>query len=74
MLVLSIITLGIASVAAFLSLNTKEEVFKVSMVCTSIIFTVLTLAIAPWFLKLMIVAIPFALDKLNNRSTEKSIN
>ncbi|OKH24826.1 riboflavin synthase subunit alpha [Hydrococcus rivularis NIES-593] len=74
MLVLSLITLAIASVAAFVSFNTREEVVKAAMGFTAVIFSFLTLLLAPWALKLAIVAIPLALDRINNWSTEKSIN
>lgn len=74
MLVLSLITLAVASVATFVSFNTREEVVKTAMGFTAVIFSFLTLLLAPWALKLAIVAIPLALDRINNWSTEKSIN
>jgi hypothetical protein len=74
MLVFSLITLFIASIAAFLSLSTKEEVFKAAMVCAAAIFMFLTLVLAPWLLKLAIVAVPLAIDRINKWSTEKSTN
>lgn len=74
MLVLSLVTLLIASVSAFLSLNTQEEVVKVSTGFASVLSLFLTLIVAPWILKLSIVAIPLILDRLNSSSTKQSIN
>jgi hypothetical protein len=71
MLVLSLVTLTIASLSAFLSLKTQEDVVKAAMACTAIIAIFLTLVLAPWLLKLTIVAIPVAIGKLNNWSAEK---
>ncbi|MDJ0599420.1 MAG: riboflavin synthase subunit alpha [Crocosphaera sp.] len=74
MLIISLITLAIASVSAFLSLNLKEDVVKVSMGCVAVLSSLLTLIFAPWALKLSIVAIPLVIDRLNNLTTEKSPN
>jgi hypothetical protein len=74
MLILSLITLAIASISAFVSLNAKEEVFKVAMACLAIVSIFLTLVLAPWELKLFLVAIPFAIARFNHRSTEKPTN
>lgn len=74
MLAISLIALAVASISAFLSLNTKEDVFKAAMACTAIIFAFLTLILAPWQLKLIIVTIPLVIERIGNRSTEKSIN
>lgn len=74
MFILSLITLAIASISAFVSLNAKEEVFKVAMACLAIVSVFLTLVLAPWELKIILVAIPFAIARFNHRSTEKSTN
>ncbi|ACK65289.1 hypothetical protein PCC8801_1223 [Rippkaea orientalis PCC 8801] len=72
MLILSLMTLAIASGSAFVSLNVKEEVIKAAMGCTAVLSFLLTLICAPWLLKLTIVAIPLViLDRLNNKTTEK---
>ncbi|WP_013323709.1 hypothetical protein [Gloeothece verrucosa] len=71
MLVLSILSLIIASLAAFLSLNTEEEIVKVASGCTAVLLILLTLLVAPWLLKLVLVAVPLLWDRLNNRSTQK---
>ncbi len=65
MLVPTIMTLSIASAAACLSINTKEEVVKVAMAFVAILFLVLTLVFAPWIVKLIVMAIPIGLEKLN---------
>lgn len=74
MLVLSLITLLVASVSTFLSLNTQEDVFKAAMGCSAVISLLLTLFFAPWVLKLAIIAIPLVIDKFNDLSTERSLN
>ncbi|MCU0537318.1 MAG: riboflavin synthase subunit alpha [Hydrococcus sp. Prado102] len=83
MFVLSLIALAIASISAFVSLNAKEEVFKVAMACLAIVSVFLTLILAPWEIQLIVVAIPLAIAqgaapkaiaKFNHRSTEKSMN
>lgn len=71
MLAISLIALAVASISAFLSLNTKEDVVKAAMACVAIIFAFLTLILAPWPLKLIIVAIPLMVERIYNRSTEK---
>ncbi|HAC65849.1 MAG TPA: riboflavin synthase subunit alpha [Cyanothece sp. UBA12306] len=73
MLMLSLITLLIASVSAFVSLNVQEEVLKAAMGCSAILSCLLTLVFAPWIIKLAIVAIPIVIvDRLSHRTTEKS--
>lgn len=74
MLLASLITLTIASVSAFLSFNVREEVVKATMGCVALLSFLLTLLLAPWVLKLSIVAVPLIIDRLNNRTTEKSLN
>ena len=74
MLVPSLMTLAIASVAACLSINTKEEVFKAAMGFTSVLALFLTLLFAPWVLKLAIVAVPLTLDKFNSWAAEQLDN
>ncbi|MEL4894028.1 riboflavin synthase subunit alpha [Crocosphaera sp. Alani8] len=72
MLVISLITLAIASVSAFLSISLKEDVVKVSMGCVAVLSSLLTLIFAPWVLKLSIVAIPLVIDRVNRLTTEES--
>ncbi|WP_107667666.1 riboflavin synthase subunit alpha [Cyanothece sp. BG0011] len=74
MLIISLITLAIASVSAFLSYNLKEDVVKAAMGCVAILASLLTLLFAPWILKLSIIAIPLVIDRLNHLTTEESPN
>jgi len=74
MLVPSIMTLTIATAAACLSINTKEEIVKVAMASTALLSALLTLIFAPWEIKLLIMVIPLVLDKLNNWSIGKNSN
>jgi hypothetical protein len=59
MLVPSLITLAVAALAACLSLNTQEEIVKVAMAFTSVVGVLLTLMVAPWVIKLLLISIPF---------------
>ncbi|ACK70798.1 hypothetical protein PCC7424_2377 [Gloeothece citriformis PCC 7424] len=74
MLVISILTLLIASISAFLSLNTQEEIVKVSSGFMSALLFFLTLIVAPWPLKLGLISIPLLWTRLSNWSTQKGIN
>jgi hypothetical protein len=74
MLVISLITLVVASASAFLSLNIQEEVFKVATSCFAILSFFIALFLAPWTLKLAIFAVPLLIEKLNKWSTESSLN
>jgi hypothetical protein len=65
MFVPSLMTLGMASVAFFLSINSKEEIVKVAMASVALICLVLALVFAPWIVKLVIMAIPLILEKMN---------
>jgi hypothetical protein len=70
MLVPSLVTFTLATVAALFSINTKEEVFKVSMGFISALSALLTLIFAPLIVKIFIVIVPLVLDKLNYWSTD----
>jgi hypothetical protein len=65
MLVPSLVTLTVATITAFFSLNSEEEVFRVAMGFASALSVILTLIFAPWLVKLIVVAIPLVLDKIN---------
>lgn len=71
MLVLSLVSLAIATVTTCLSLNSQEEVFKVAMGFTALLFTVLTLFFVPWELKLLVILVPLILERLANQSAER---
>ena len=74
MLVTSLITLVLATVATFFSINTDEEVFKVAIGFAAVLSALLTLIFAPWIVKLVVIAVPLVLDKLNYWKTEDSNN
>lgn len=63
MLVTSLMTLGVASIATVLSINCKEEIIRVSAASVAVLAGVLALIFAPWELKLLAIAIPLGLDK-----------
>jgi hypothetical protein len=64
MLVPSLVSLTLATVAALFSVNTKDEVFRVSMIFVSGLAVFLTLIFAPLIVKVIIVVFPFVLEKL----------
>jgi hypothetical protein len=63
MLVPSLMSLAIASVAVCWSVNTKEEIIKVSMAGIAILCLFLSLWFAPWIIKALLLAAPLAIDK-----------
>lgn len=65
MLVPSLISLAIASLAFCLSVNTTEEVIKVAATVLAGFCVILSLIFAPWMVKLALLAIPFLSQKLN---------
>jgi hypothetical protein len=69
MLVLSLVSLGVTLGAIYLSFRIKDDVFRMAMGFTAVLFGFLTLVCAPWLLKLVVIAIPFVLG-LNRWSTE----
>lgn len=72
MLLHSLLTLGIATVATYLSFNAQEEVFKVAMAFTALLFGLFTLFLAPWEIKVFIVILPLVLDKFTGWLTGNS--
>ena len=65
----SLITLGITACAMCLSINTKEEIVKVSTASIALFTGFLTLCFAPWMIKLTVVAVPLVLDRINHWSS-----
>ncbi len=60
-----LISLSIASVAVCLNINTQEEIVKVTAGFIALLCLFLSLFFAPWFLKLLILGLPLAMDKLH---------
>jgi hypothetical protein len=65
MLVPTVLSLSVTTVATCLSINTQEEVVKAAMACLAVLGLVATLFFAPWIVKLIVMIVPFALEKLN---------
>jgi hypothetical protein len=74
MLVPSIVTLAVATITALFSINTEEEVFKVTMGFVSILSALLTLIFVPWTVKVIVLVVPILLDKFNYWSLGKPNN
>lgn len=71
MLVLSLISLAIATLTACLSIYSQEEVFKVAMAFTALLATVLTLFFVPWELKLLVILVPLGIEKMADGSAQR---
>ncbi|MGF1479064.1 MAG: riboflavin synthase subunit alpha [Cyanophyceae cyanobacterium] len=74
MLFLSLVSFAIATVTACLSVISQEEVVKVAMAFAALLASLTTLFLAPWVIKLLIMSIPFGLDKMSKRSAENFTN
>lgn len=68
MLIPSLMSLAIATVATWASVNTEEEVFQAAMGLTALLSALLTLFFAPWLLKLLIVAVPLFRERIKDFS------
>ena len=66
MLMLSLVTLSVAALLLYISSRINDDVFKAGMRFTSIAFFLTTLFCAPWILKCIVIAIPFAVVKLDS--------
>jgi hypothetical protein len=67
MLVSCLVALAFAGAALFLSLNTTEEMVKIAAIGLAGLCVVLSLYFAPWMVKILILAIPFLLDRLSGK-------
>lgn len=72
MLITSLITFVIATVAAWGSINTEEEVCQAALGLISVLSTILSLFFAPWLIKVVIVAIPLLWEKVKPFSLGRS--
>ncbi|NEN98218.1 MAG: hypothetical protein F6K50_22685 [Moorea sp. SIO3I7] len=57
-------TLMIASVAIYLCVKTTEEIVKVAAAITALICLFVSLFFVPWPIKLLILILPFFIEKL----------
>ncbi|MEM1366965.1 MAG: riboflavin synthase subunit alpha [Cyanobacteria bacterium P01_H01_bin.15] len=64
MLVLSIFSLVVATVATLGSLKTQEDVVRPVLGVIAVLAIVVTLCCAPWVMKLSLLALPFVLETL----------
>lgn len=62
--------LGITAIAACWSFTTKEEIVKVAMAFVAVLAGFVTLCCVPWVIKVVIVAIPLLLDRMNAWSAD----
>ncbi len=73
MLVISLISLSIALLCTFLSLNLQDEVFRVAIRCTAILACLFTLIVAPWELKLTLMAVTILFEKFDRWLSKSSV-
>jgi hypothetical protein len=66
MLVSSLMTLGIASVAVFFSMNTSEEIVKVATACVAGLCFFFSLVFEPVIIKLAVIAVPLLGKRLQS--------
>ncbi|AFZ35496.1 hypothetical protein Sta7437_1942 [Stanieria cyanosphaera PCC 7437] len=71
MLALSLVSLGIATGAIYISYKIQDDVFKVAMNSTALLFFVITLICSPWLLKMIVATIPLIFIRLNPWFMEK---
>lgn len=66
MIVSSLMTLGIASVAVFFSMNTSEEIVKVATAFVAGLCLFFSLFFAPVIIKLAVIAVPLLGKRLQS--------
>jgi hypothetical protein len=73
MLVSSLVMLGVATLATYLSLNFfQDDVFRAAMALTAILFVIFALTIAPLPLQIvLVVATTLVFERLNNWLSQK---
>jgi hypothetical protein len=70
-----LVNLALTGVAVYLTFNTQEEIIKVAAAFVAIISLFLCLFFAPLFLKLLIVTLPFILEKFRrNESIQENVD
>jgi hypothetical protein len=74
MLVLSLLSLVLASLSAFLCITIQEDVVRASLGCVAVLSILVTLFFAPWALKLTLAAVPFGLERFYRFSQPSSID
>lgn len=72
MLVPSLMSFGIATVTAWASINTEEEVCQAALGLVSVLSIILSLFFAPWLIKLLVIVIPLLLEKFKPFSPRRS--
>ncbi|ELS02794.1 hypothetical protein Xen7305DRAFT_00025120 [Xenococcus sp. PCC 7305] len=70
MIELSLISLSIAIAAFYISSKLEDDVFSAAMGFTAMAFLLLNLILAPWLLKIVGIAILFAVSSLNRWSVK----
>jgi hypothetical protein len=63
MLVISILSLVLASLSAIFFFMVEDDVVRASLGCVAVLSILVTLFSAPWALKLTLAAVPFGVER-----------
>lgn len=74
MLLISLVSLAIASLSAFVCINVQEDVVRAALACVSVLSILLTLFCAPWPLKLTLFTVPLVVERFYRWSSEQSLD
>lgn len=72
MFIASLMSLTIATVTAWVSFNTEEEVVQTALGLVSLLSILLSLFFAPWIIKILVVGIALLVERIKYSSTGKS--
>ena len=72
MFIASLMSLGIATVTAWVSLNSEEEVVQTALGLVSLLSILLSLFFAPWIIKILVVGIALLVERIKYSSANKS--
>lgn len=72
MFIASLMSLTIATVTAWVSFNTEEEVVQTALGLVSLLSILLSLFFAPWIIKILVVGIALLVERIKYSSASKS--
>ena len=72
MFIASLMGLIIATVTAWVSFNTEEEVVQTALGLVSLLSVLLALFFAPWIIKILVVGIALLVERIKYSSASKS--
>jgi len=72
MFIASLMSLTIATLTAWVSFNTEEEVVQTALGLVSLLSILLSLFFAPWIIKILVVGIALLVERIKYSSASKS--